>query len=198
MRRVWAIGIALCVMLLICGCSNMDYKNKQPDDELSKRINETFDEDIYYISKKDSQGIQVYHFLLKKQDKEIVKKFMQIVDDELKRTDKKTIVRICNQVSDELEYASILMNYSDNSVGEADLGGAKRITIQYPVMSHCEIFMDPEIYMVIDDVRFLTIDREMQKIAEEQGIDWYQVWPSLEEMWIKGGGELYKVEGKKQ
>ena len=58
--------------------------------------------------------------------------------------------------------------------------------------------MDPEIYMVIDDVRFLTIDREMQKIAEEQGIDWYQVWPSLEEMWIKGGGELYKVEGKEQ
>ena len=198
MRRVWAIGIALCVMLLICGCGNVDYKNIQPDNELSKRINETFDEDIYYISKKDSQGIQVYHFLLKKQDKEIVKKFMQIVDDELKRTDKKTIVRICNQVFDELEDTSILANYSDNSVEEADLEGAKRITIQYPVMSYCEIFMDPEIYMVIDDVRFLTIDREMQKIAEEQGIDWYQVWPTLEEMWIMGGGELYKVEGKEQ
>ena len=198
MRRVWAIGIALCVMLLICGCGNVDYKNIQPDNELSKRINETFDEDIYYISKKDSQGIQVYHFLLKKQDKEIVKKFMQIVDEELKRTDKKTIVRIDNQVFDELETTSILMNYSDSSVEEADLVGAKRITIQYPVMSFCEIFMDPAIYMAIDDVRILTIDNEMQKIAEEQGIDWYQIWPNLEEMWISVGGELYRVEGNKE
>ena len=120
------------------------------------------------------------------------------MDDELKRTDKKTIVRINNQVFDELETTSILMNYSDNSVEEADLVGAKRITIQYPVMSFCEIFMDPAIYMAIDDVRILTIDKEMQEIAEEQNIDWYQVWPSLEEMWIKGGGELYRVEGNKE
>lgn len=54
--------------------------------------------------------------------------------------------------------------------------------------------MDPAIYMAIDDIRILTIDNEMQKIAEEQNIDWYQVWPNLEEMWIKGGGELYRVE----
>ena len=198
MRRLRVVGIILCIMVLMCGCGRVTYKNKKADDDLSKRIYETFDEDIYYISKKDSQGIQVYHFLLKKQDKEIVKKFIQIVDDELKRTDKKTIVRINNQVFDELESTSILMNYSDNSVEEADLGGAKRITIQYPVMSFCEIFMDPEIYMAIDEVCFLTIDNEMQKIAEEQGIDWYQVWPSLEEMWIKGGGELYRVEGNKE
>lgn len=198
MRRLGVVGIILCIMVLICGCGRVNYKNKKSDDDLSKRINETFDKDIYYISKKDSQGIQVYRFLLKKQDKENVKKFMQIVDEELKRTDKKTIVRIDNQVFDELETTSILMNYSDNSVEEADLGGAKRITIQYPVMSLCEMFMDPEIYMVIDEVCFLTIDNEMQKIAEEQGIDWYQVWPGLEEMWISDGGELYRVEGNKE
>lgn len=197
-RKLGGVGIIICIIVLICGCVSVDYKNKQPDDTLSKRINETFDKDIYYISKKDSQGIQVYQFLLKKQDKEIVKKFMQIVDEELKRTDKKTIVRIDNQVFDELETTSILMNYSDNSVEEADLGGAKRITIQYPVMSLCEMFMDPEIYMVIDEVCFLTIDNEMQKIAEEQGIDWYQVWPGLEEMWISDGGELYRVESNKE
>ena len=197
-RKLGGVGIIICIIVLICGCVSVDYKNKQPDDTLSKRINETFDKDIYYISKKDSQGIQVYQFLLKKQDKEIVKKFMQIVDEELKRTDKKTIVRIDNQVFDELETTSILMNYSDNSVEEADLEGAKRITIQYPVMSLCEMFMDPEIYMVIDEVCFLTIDNEMQKIAEEQGIDWYQVWPGLEEMWISDGGELYRVESNKE
>ena len=49
MRKLGGVGIILCIIVLICGCGRVDYKNKQPDDELSKRIKETFDEDIYYI-----------------------------------------------------------------------------------------------------------------------------------------------------
>ena len=39
--------------------------------------------------------------------------------------------------------------------------------------------------------------KKHQGVADEKGIDWYQVWPTLEEMWIRDGEELYKVEDKK-
>ena len=198
MRRVWAIGIALCVMLLICGCGNAHYKNKKADDELSKLVYERLGEDVFYISKEDSQGIKSYEFYLKKEDKEVVKEFMLTVDAALSQSREKTIVYLACYIPGGLEYPILLCNYTDDSLDKADLIGAKELLIRYPRVSNCEIFIDPEVYTVLEGVQFLEIDQKIQKIAEEQGIDWYQVWPTLEEMWIRDGEELYRIGGKEQ
>lgn len=196
MRRVAIISIVLCVVfsILFCGCAKGTYKNKKADDEISKQIYEILGEDVYYVSKKESQGIPVYEYLLKKEDKEIVQEFVRTVDLVLSKTSEKFIVFLSSQTPSGREYTISLMNYSDSSLDEADLDGAKSIIIQYPSHSQCEIFKDLEIYTVLEDVQFLEIDEELQKIAEEQGIDWYEVWPTLEEMWIRSGSEKIKVE----
>ncbi len=36
----------------------------------------------------------------------------------------------------------------------------------------------------IEGIKHLRIDSEMQKKAEEQGIDWYEIWPDLEDVVI--------------
>ena len=197
MRRVWAIGIALCVMLLICGCGNAHYKNKKADDELSKLVYERLGEDFYYVSKEESQGIVCYDYLLKREDKEVVKEFMLTVDGALRQSREKTIVYLACYIPGGLENIVLLENFSANSLDNADLNGAKRILIRWPSVSNCEIFKDPEIYTVLEGVQILEIEKEMQDLADEKGIDWYQVWPTLEEMWIRDGEELYKVEDKK-
>ena len=197
MRRVTIISMALFVMLLICGCGNVNYKNKKADDELSKLVYERFGEDFYYVSKEESQGIIGYDYLLKREDKEVVKEFMLTVDAALSQSREKTIVYLACYIPGGLEYPISLTNYSNDLLDEADLNGAKRLHIKYPDISRCELFVDPKMYTVIEDVRVLYIEKEMQDLAEEQGIDWYQVWPTLEEMWIRDGEELYKVEDKK-
>ena len=84
-----------------------------------------------------------------------------------------------------MEVVFLLGNYSDEASEKADLYGAKCIIVRYPGISRCETLMDPEIYTVVEDVRFFKIDEEMQKIAQEQGIDWYQVWPTLEKIVLR-------------
>ena len=197
MRKIAIISIVLYVVLsiLLCGCGGyVNYKNKKADDELSKQIYEKLGEDVYYISKRDSQGTKGYDFLLKKEDKEIVKEFMLVVDGVLSQNGEKTIVYLTCEIPGGLECLVLLENYSDDARDKADLAGAKRILVRYPEVSDCEVFKDPTIYTVLEDIQFLEIDEELQKIAEEQGIDWYEVWPTLEEMWIRDGEELYMVE----
>ena len=194
MRRVWAIGIALCVMLLICGCGNAHYKNKKADDELSKLVYERLGEDVFYISKEDSQGIKSYEFYLKKEDKEILKNFFSTVDTMLGKNREKITIHLACYIPGGLEFPVSLTNYVDNDLDEAE---SKEIVIQYPFYSRYELFLEPDIYTVIEDVRVLYIEKDMQDLADEKGIDWYQVWPTLEEMWIRDGEELYKVEDKK-
>ena len=197
MKRIAIKCIILCVVfsILICGCGgHVNYKNKKADDDLSKLVYETLGEDVYYVSKRDSQGIKCYDFLLKKEDKEVVEKFMLTIDEALSQSNEKTIVYMACQIPGGLECLILLTNYSDDSLDKANLDGAKEIHIRYPSISNCEIFKDPEIYTVLEDVRFLYIEKGVQDLAEEQGIDWYEVWPTLEEMWVRDGEELYKVE----
>ena len=197
MRKMAIISIVLCILLsiLLCGCGGyVNYKNKKADDELSKLVYETFGEDIYYDSKDDSQEIKCYYFLLMKEDKEVIKDFLLVVDEVLSQSNEKTIVYLACQTPGGLEFVVLLENFSDSVVDKADLDGAKSILVRYSSNPNAEIFKDPNIYTVLEDIQFLEIDEELQKIAEEQGIDWYEVWPTLEEMWIRDGEELYMVE----
>ena len=197
MRKIAVISIVLCVLIpiLLCGCGGyVNYKNKKADDELSKLINETLGADVYYISKEDAQGILVYDYLLKREDKEVIKEFILAVDEALSQSAEKTIVGMYYQIPGGLESTITLRNYSDNTLYEINLDEAKRIDIVYPHVSECELFKDMEIYTVLENVQFLYIEKEMQDLAEEQGIDWYEVWPTLEEMWIVSGSEKIKVE----
>ena len=196
MRKLAIISVVLCVVLaiLFCSCGYADYRNKRPDDELSKLVQETFGEDIYYDSKDDSQDIKCYYYLLMKEDKEVIKEFILVVDEALSQSSEKTIVYLACQIPGGLEYLILLANYSDDSLDKANLDGAKEIHIRYSSNPNAEVFKDPTIYTVLEDIQYLVIDEELQKIAEEQGIDWYAVWPTLEEMWVRSGSEKIKVE----
>lgn len=197
MKRIAIKCIILCVVfsILICGCGgHVNYKNKKADDDLSKLVYETLEEDVYYISKEDYQGITCYDFLLKKEEKKVIMEFMLTIDEALSQSSEKTIVSMYYQIPGGRESIITLRNCLDESLDEADLDGAKQIYIAYPDISECELFKDPELYTVLEDVRFLYIEKGVQDLAEEQGIDWYEVWPTLEEMWVRDGEELYKVE----
>ena len=39
-------------------------------------------------------------------------------------------------------------------------------------------------YVEINDIRIFEIDEKVQKIAEEEEINWYEVWPELVDMKI--------------
>ena len=196
MRKVAVIGFVLCVMFstLLCGCGRVNYKNMKADDEISKQIYEALGEDVYYISKEESQGINCYHFFLKREDKEVVKEFLLLADGTMTQSSEKIYIYLGCQIPGGKESPFLLANYSDDPLKKANSNVIKEVYIRYPDISECEVFKDPEIYTVLEDIQYLVIDEELQKIAEEQGIDWYEVWPTLEEMWVRSGSEKIKVE----
>lgn len=77
-----------------------------------------------------------------------------------------------------------LKNYTSDNSEQADYEGFYALSISYFMNSEEESFKDPQTYTGIEGIKHLRIDSEMQKKAEEQGIDWYEIWPDLEDVVI--------------
>lgn len=75
-----------------------------------------------------------------------------------------------------------LKNYSNDNSEQSDYEGFYVLSISYPDFE--EGLRNPQTYTGIEGIKYLRIDSEMQKRAEEQGIDWYEIWPDLEDVVI--------------
>ena len=71
----------------------------------------------------------------------------------------------------------------------ADLKGLQYLAVSYPYFSNRDIYKEPMNYVEINDIRIFEIDEKVQKIAEEEEINWYEVWPELEDMKILTSNE---------
>ena len=79
-----------------------------------------------------------------------------------------------------LESVLNLKNYSNDNSEQSDYEGFYVLSISYPDFE--EGLRNPQTYTGIEGIKYLRIDSEMQKRAEEQGIDWYEIWPDLEDV----------------
>ena len=75
-----------------------------------------------------------------------------------------------------------LKNYSNDNSEQADYEGFYALSISYFKNSEEERLKDPQTYTGIEGIKYLEINTEIQKKAEEQGIDWYEIWPDLEDV----------------
>ncbi len=77
-----------------------------------------------------------------------------------------------------------LSNYSDSTLDNPDCEGLQRLIIIGADDWGDEdyFYNNPAVYTNIPGIKSLRISQEMQTKAEEQGIDWYEVWQDLEEV----------------
>lgn len=188
MRKIKKIiGISIVFVLILLGLSRMNSCGDNspnrgiPYDKFSRAIYREMGDDIwYYYKDKGRSGEKEYYYIIEKCDRDTITRFAKVLNDLAQEEKKKLAIYV--EVEDPYGSESVLnlKNYSNDNSEQADYERFYALSISYPDFE--EELRNPQTYTGIEGIKYLRIDSEMQKRAEEQGIDWYEVWPDLEDV----------------
>ena len=181
-----ATVILLWVMLFVVqrfGVGHWEY-NKKPDDELSCAVREATGKDFDYHGKEESDsGVTEYEYQVKKLEKDAVTNMVNALNDAVENEQGKIRVQVYLKIPGGLEPVFSLDNFSDEGLEVADYDGMYAAYIRKPdEVAAGTCFDSPSIYTEIEGIKKLCINAEMKKQAEKERIDWYEIWPDLEEV----------------
>ena len=188
MRKIKKIiGISIVFVLILLGLSRMNRCGDNspnrgiPYDKFSRAIYREMGDDIwYYYKDKGRSGEKEYYYIIEKCDRDTITRFSKVLNDLAQEEKKKIAIYV--EVEDPYGSESVLnlKNYSNDNSERADYERFYALSISYPDFE--EGLRNPQTYTGIEGIKYLRIDSEMQKKAEEQGIDWYEIWPDLEDV----------------
>ena len=188
MRKIKKIiGISIVFVLILFGLSRMNRCGDNspnrgiPYDKFSRAIYREMGDDIwYYYKDKGRSGEKEYYYIIEKCDRDTITRFSKVLNDLAQEEKKKIAIYV--EVEDPYGSESVLnlKNYSNDNSEQADYERFYALSISYPDFE--EGLRNPQTYTGIEGIKYLRIDSEMQKRAEEQGIDWYEIWPDLEDV----------------
>ena len=179
----------LFLLIVLCGCGGgvVFHSNSKPDDNISETLMDVIDDDFWYIGKreigKNDYGYE-YSYLIRKQDPQT---FDEILDTiiEFDLQDNKLVQfsffqETSNGVYDPLFY---LKNYALFAEDQTDtFSHANCLHIQSVYGAIDEKWRDPYTYTEFECIRVLIIPDSIQTKADDEGIDWFEVWPELEKV----------------
>lgn len=190
MRKVKKIiGISIVFVLILFGlsrmnrCGNNSPNRGIPYDKFSRAIYREMGDDIwYYYKDKGRSGEKEYYYIIEKCDRDTITRFAKVLNDLAQEEKKKIAIYV--EVEDPYGSESVLnlKNYSNDNSEQSDYEGFYVLSISY--LDFEEGLRNPQTYTGIEGIKYLRIDSEMQKRAEEQGIDWYEIWSDLEDVVI--------------
>ena len=188
MRKIKKIiGISIVFVLILLGLSRMNRCGDNspnrgiPYDKFSRAIYREMGDDIwYYYKDKGRSGEKEYYYIIEKCDRDTITRFSKVLNALAQKEKKKIAVYV--EVEDPYGSESVLnlKNYSNDNSEQADYERFYALSISYPDFE--EELRNPQTYTGIEGIKYLRIDSEMQKRAEEQRIDWYEIWPDLEDV----------------
>ena len=181
------IGTCIIIAFILFGLSRMNRcGNNSPNrgilyDKFSRAIYREMGDDIwYYYKDKGRSGEKEYYYIIEKCDRDTITRFAKVLNDLAQEEKKKLAIYV--EVEDPYGSESVLnlKNYSNDNSEQADYERFYALSISYPDFE--EELRNPQTYTGIEGIKYLEINTEIQKKAEEQGIDWYEVWPDLEDV----------------
>lgn len=174
--------------------------NAKPDDVVSCAIDEVINsEDTHYQGKETtSDGVTYYQYLIIHQKSRQLKPLVSAVNSLLQdgEIDGKINLDIWISLPGAIERTAQLTNYSDSSLEAPDYNALQGLMISGG--PGATVYADPSAFISLQDIRSLQIHRDMQMRAENQSIDWYEIWPELENVevfYVEDGIEMrYNIE----
>ena len=190
MRKIKKIiGTCIIIAFILFGLSRMNRcgnnfpRHEIPNDKFSYVVCKEMGDDIwYYYKDKGRSGEKEYYYIIEKCDRDTITRFSKVLNDLAQEEKKKIAIYVEVENTHGSESVLSLKNYSNDNSEQADYEGFYALSISYFMNSEEESFKDPQTYTGIEGIKHLRIDSEMQKKAEEQGIDWYEIWPDLEDV----------------
>ena len=183
------IGTCIIIAFILFGlsrmnrCGNNSPNRGIPYDKFSRAIYIEMGDDIwYYYKNKGRSGEKEYYYIIEKCDRDTLTRFSKVLNDLAQEEKKKIAIYVEVENTHGLESALNLKNYTNDNSEQADYEGFYALSTSYLDNTAQESLKDPQTYTGIEGIKYLRIDSEMQKRAEEQGIDWYEIWPDLEDV----------------
>ena len=183
MRR----SILLCLLLvalLLTSCGNVEYHNKKADDDISKAIYEAVGEDVYYLGKEEtSKGVWHYEYLIWEEREDLLQDVVSVMNEtiENERITEKVNVLFLYELPGGDGCAVRLCNYSDDELIHPDCMGLQRMIIVGKDYEYDgDYYNNPNSYITIPDIKYLSVCSSIHERAIAEGIDWQENWPDLE------------------
>ncbi|MCH5249050.1 MAG: hypothetical protein J1E98_03935 [Lachnospiraceae bacterium] len=183
--------LMLILLLIMTGCGNNRYRvhNKKADDKISKAIYEKVDKKVYYQGRRfggeDGSYVWYEYVIRDYEDKDIIVDIADVVNEEIEED--KIVGKIGIQFYEEMlggiETVAILYNYYDEDGGFEQYNSFQGLEVWGTRRSYREDdspYNKASTYIKLKDIRSLIVTDKIAKAAEEEDIDWYDVWPDLE------------------
>ena len=192
MKKYLSIIILLTICLMGCAGGAVNYKNAKPDDDISESMMNSIGTDFWYLWKDviPNEGIK-YSYLVRKNDVSVIDTFVTAISMVEISDEDRTIFSVHQEISNgELCILFFVSNY--DCWGDSDserLDDFGYLKIRYNEYSN-PIWHEPKTYTSFENIRYLEIPDVLQEKAEEEGIDWYDIWPDLVEVEVIETGFL--------
>jgi len=179
------ILICLIIVAILTGCGHYSGIDLKPDDEFSESVKEKFGDSFHYNAHKETERYGSYYtFEIHDQTLETVTDFYEFANETFCESDKKVTISVGIVLVEGLGEPFSLQNYTNDSTDKPDLEGLYNLHIGHVPFRHDSFWDDLSIYSSFSGIRYLTVTDIIQQQAEEQGIDWYEYWPELENIEI--------------
>lgn len=168
--------------------SYSNYGEIEPDDVFSENVMSAVGDCFIYKGKEsfDKCGT-IYEFFIWKESPESIVAISKAINEYTGIITDQSEIRIEDGGAGYYYTVIKLFNYYDTDQGELNYDGFFSMRIEWNEMS--PIWEDPTVYLSFEGIKRLEIPDKLQEKADEQGVDWYEVWPNLEEVVVYDTGD---------
>ncbi len=165
------------------------YYHCEPDDDFSKSVmNDISGEYLYQGCATDSDNVIVYYFFILKRDITSIEKISETVNKYSDLLDSRVQINLMDGSPSMSRGVLALYNFSSENRETYDDGKFHNLDIIW--ITDFVFWNDPSTYTCFNGIKRLGLPNTLQDRADENGVDWYDAWPELEEM------EIYETNEK--
>ena len=191
MSKMCVFILTLLSVMIVIGCSEifMYGGNHRPDDEISKAIYEAVGRKKVSYSGKSSnhpEDVAIYEYLVHDyKDENVLEDMVKAANAVMKEKDMtgKKDLDLREEVPGGNEPVASLRTYYEDEDGCEEYGSFQNLHIYGTVhskMRRHSPYDKLSTYINLPDIKSLAVSKKIAQIAEEEGIDWYEIWPDLE------------------
>ena len=191
MKKSFLLGCITVLCLLPAGCKQVEHTNAKANDAISEAVYAEFGDKLYYRGcyRRDDKW-RYYYMIHDYEEKDVIASVQSIVSRVMEEEDldRNTMVYFSEEMNrTSTEVVAFISNYRTNYGKTVQFDGLEYLRINGThdsIYNETSPYNEPSTYFNIEGIKYLEISKKIAKIAEEQGVDWYEVFPELETLEI--------------
>lgn len=192
MPKIYALIFVLLLVMIVTGCggSLLQLKrSKKPDDEISKAIDEAVGrKKVHYHGKEycNSDEVVWYEYTVYDyEDENLLTDMVEAANAaiEEKETTENIHLEIREEMPGGIEGVASLCNYYENEDGYIKYNFLQNLYIRGTKRSNRgerSPYNKASTYINLPDIKRLVVTEKIAQNAEDEEVDWYEIWPDLE------------------